>query len=93
MNNMDKYILEAVGIAGMIFIMVNLFLLETGRESARSKTYLTLGLIGATILTYYSFTLGSITFTVLNFAFILLNGYWLLTLKEKVKKRSKRKKR
>lgn len=90
---MDKYIIEAVGILGMVFILVNLYLLETGREEARSKTYLSIGFIGAIILTGYSFIIGSITFTVLNFAFIALNGYWLMTLKKHIRRRGRKKSR
>lgn len=89
---MFKFLIEGVGIIGMIIVLTNLYLLETGHEKAKSKTYLTIGLVGSIILTLYSLILGSFSFIVLNFAFIIVNVYFLFKVKKEIRKK-KRKKR
>ncbi len=82
-----KYIIEGIGIIGMGIILFNLYMLETGREKAKSRMYLSIGFIGSVILTAYSFITGSVLFTVLNLVFVAVNAYWYLKLKDKKKSR------
>lgn len=90
---MGKYIIEGIGIIGMIIVLSNLYLLETGKEKANSKMYLTIGLVGSIILVAYSIILGSFSFIVLNLAFVGVNLYFLMKLKTSKKtKKSRRRK-
>ena len=88
-----SFLIQITGVLGMAIVLLNLFLLETGREKARSRMYLSFGLTGSLILVYYSFVTGSILFTILNFVFVGVNAYWLFTLFEKHPRRLKRRKR
>lgn len=86
-----RLIIEGIGIIGMGIILLNLYLLEAGKEKAKSRKYLLIGFVGSVILTAYSFITGSVLFTILNFVFVLVNMYWLFKIKTAVKKKSKRK--
>lgn len=85
----ERFIIEGIGIIGMGIILVNLYLLETGKEKTKSRKYLFIGFVGSVILTAYSFVTGSVLFTVLNLVFVAVNAYWFLKLKttKKLKKR------
>ncbi|MGE5041429.1 MAG: hypothetical protein ACM3IJ_00830 [Candidatus Levyibacteriota bacterium] len=79
---MGNYV-ELIGLLGMAVVLINLYLLETGREKAKSRMYLSIGLTGSLILVYYSYVTGSMLFSVLNLVFVVVNGYWLFNLFEK----------
>lgn len=80
-----RFIIEGIGIIGMGIILFNLYMLETGREKAKSRMYLSIGFIGSVILTAYSYITGSVLFTVLNLVFVFVNAYWYLKIKDKKK--------
>jgi len=82
-----KFIIEGIGIIGMGIILFNLYMLETGREKAKSRMYLSIGFVGSVILTAYSYITGSVLFTVLNLVFVFVNAYWYLKIKDKKKSR------
>ena len=84
-----KLIIEGIGIIGMGIILFNLYMLETGREKAKSRMYLSIGFVGSVILTAYSFITGSVLFTVLNLVFVAVNAYWYLRIKKNSKKGKK----
>lgn len=87
---MLKFIIEGIGIVGMIIVLMNLYLLETGREKAKSRMYLAIGLSGSIILVIYSLLLESFTFTLLNLAFVAANLYFIITLNKRIKKKKRR---
>ncbi len=85
----ERFIIEGIGIIGMGIILVNLYLLEAGKEKAKSKKYLSIGFVGSVILTAYSFITGSVLFTILNLVFVVVNAYWFMKLRTRKKSRGK----
>ncbi len=82
-----RFIIEGIGIIGMGIILFNLYMLETGREKAKIRMYLSIGFVGSVILTAYSYITGSVLFTMLNLVFVFVNAYWYLKLQSGKKSR------
>lgn len=89
---MPSLYINIMGILGMFIILVNLVLLEDGKEKAKSIQYLLLGLIGSILLVAYSILTNTLIFTIINFVFVFLNGYWLIIILtgRKIKKKRRR---
>lgn len=77
---MPSLYINIIGVIGMFIVLINLFLLEEGKEAPRGIQYLLLGLLGSILLMIYSVLTNSLIFTVINFVFALLNAYWLIII-------------
>ena len=69
------------GVLGMILLLVGLFLLLFNKIKENSKTYLLLNIFGGLALFYYSFTLRSIPFMILQAVWTMIPLYKLVFYK------------
>jgi hypothetical protein len=66
-----------MGILGMLLLLVALFLLLLNKITGNSKSYLLLNILGGASLFYYSYSLDSIPFMILQAVWTVIPAYKL----------------
>jgi hypothetical protein len=69
------------GIFGMILLLAGLVLLLFGKIKEKSKPYLLLNILGGGFLFYYSYSLGSVPFMILQAVWTVIPLYKLIFYK------------
>ncbi|MEK6885771.1 MAG: hypothetical protein AABX17_02290 [Nanoarchaeota archaeon] len=67
-----------MGIFGMLSLLAGLLLLLTGKIKETSKAYLWLNIFGGALLFYYSYSLNSIPFMILQAVWTIIPLYKLI---------------
>jgi len=67
-----------VGVLGLVSLLIALFLLLFGKIRETSKTYLLLNIAGGIFLFYYSYTLASVPFMILQATWTIIPLYKLI---------------
>ena len=67
-----------IGIIGMCFILAGFFLEDSGKLNRKDYKYQIINLSGASLLFYYSYTLNSVVFMILNAVWAAVALYYLM---------------
>ncbi len=70
-----------IGIFGMLSLLAGLFLLLFNKIKESSKLYLILNILGGALLFYYSYSLGSVPFMILQAVWTIISSYKLIFAK------------